>query len=61
MKDIMTKRPNYIELSSVVASVKRKDDATVVQISDAGATFYLTEKDWKLLKQYVDKQLKKND
>jgi len=56
----MKYKDNYIELSSTIVSVKKQEDLTVVQISDAGATLYLTVKDWKLLKQYVDKQLKES-
>lgn len=56
----MKYKDKYIELSSTIVSVKTKEQSPIVQISDAGATLYLTVQDWKLLKQYVDKQLKGN-
>lgn len=48
---------NFIELSSVIASVKVKEDTTIIQLSDAGATLTLSVKDWEVLKKYVAKQL----
>lgn len=54
----MKLKANYIELSSTIASVRtRESDDLVIQISDAGATLYLSMNDWKELKRYVAKQV----